>query len=51
MLTLQTETDQISKAGTTILSERKLDFGKLRKEIGHIVNDYAECEARQMPYK
>lgn len=43
------------KARTAIMPEskqkRKLDFGKLRKEIAHIVNDYAESKPRQMPYK
>lgn len=30
-------------------ARRKLDFGKLRKEIGHIVNVCAECKPGQMP--
>lgn len=59
MLTFQTETDKLSKdvwEGWNSYSvrewlRRKLDFGKLKKEIGLIVNDYVECKARQMPYK
>lgn len=61
MLVFQTETDKVSKdhcvsgeAGAAILSESEWVSewdGNWEKEIGHIVNVYAECNPRQVPYK